>query len=335
MMDMQDPIAMTTQARTKLLFWPRFPLADAEITAALGQIPGVDLVVARSLEALLEALPGAGGIVLPDAPADQARRLREAIEAPGGSVRWMHLTTAGRNGFEAAGLPAGVSVTWAPGALAATVAEHAMALLLALARRVPDMVAQGLQSHWDAANIMPRLRSLEGGTLLVVGLGHIGRELARRARGFGMRIEAVTRSQRAEPLVDALHPLDALHERLSQADAIVLCLALTPETRGLVGAAALACCKPDALLVNVGRGALVDHQALLEAVSCGRVGGAALDVTDPEPLPPGHPLWRCPGVLISPHVAGGSSASRQRIARSAAENAMRLLAGEELLHRLA
>ena len=316
----------------KLVYWARFRLARAELEAALRQVPGATLAVVETLDQLLAELPGAAGLVLPDAPPEQARRLVEALAAPGRTLRWMHFITAGRNGFEAAGLPPGVTITWSPGALSPTVAEHAMALLLALARRVPDMVARGAQGHWDAA-LGRQARALEGGTLLVVGLGHIGRELARRARAFGMRVEAVTRTPQPDPLVDAAYPLAQLHERLAQADAIVLCLALTPRTTRIIDAAALACCRRQPLLVNIGRGGLVDHAALDAALAAGQLGGAALDVTDPEPLPPGHPLWQ--RALISPHFAGlGSGPSMERLARSAAENARRLVAGEELVDRI-
>lgn len=319
----------------KLIYWPRLAIAREELIASLRQVPGAELMVCETLDAVLAALPGAAGMVLSDAPVDQARQIVEALSAPGRSLRWMHFITAGRNGFEAAGLPTGVAITWSPGALSPTVAEHAMALLLALARRVPEMATLGTQARWDAS-VAQRTRTLEGGTLLVVGLGHIGREVARRARAFGMRVEAVTRSPKPEPLVDASYALSELHERLPAADAIVLCLALTAETVRIIDAKALARCRADALLVNVGRGALVDSGALDEALTTGRLAGAALDVTDPEPLPADHALWRCPGLLVSPHVAGtGSPASMARLALSAAENARRLVVGEPLLDRIA
>lgn len=320
-------------APLKLVYWARFGLARAELEAALRQVPGTTLTVVETIDEVLAVLPGATGLVLPDAPVDQARRLVQALATPGRTLKWMHFITAGRNGFEAAGLPPGVAITWSPGALSPTVAEHAMALLLALARRVPEAAARGAQGRWDST-LGRQARSLEGGTLLVLGLGHIAREVAKRARAFGMRVEAVTRTAQPDPLVDAVYPLPQLHERLAQASAIVLCLALTPQTARIIDAEALACCQRQPLLVNVGRGALVDHAALDEALRSGRLGGAALDVTDPEPLPAEHPLWQ--RALITPHFAGiGSQASMERLARSAAENARRLVAGEEFVDRIA
>jgi phosphoglycerate dehydrogenase-like enzyme len=174
---------------------------------------------------------------------------------------------------------------------------------------------------------------LEGGTLAIVGYGHIGRELARRARAFGMRIVTVTRSPRADEFVDDALPLDALHTALAQADAIVLAIALTPETTHLMGDAEFARCKPGALLVNVARGPVIDQGALVRALHDGRLGGAGVDVSDPEPLPQDDPLWSAPNVLISPHFAGsGSPRSVERIAEGVAGNLRHLISGEPLEH---
>ena len=175
------------------------------------------------------ALPGADGLILPDVPVVEARQVVEVLNADGRTVRWMHFLTAGREGFEAAGLPANVDVTYAAGAVAPAVAEHAMALLLALGRRVPEMVAQGKERHWDRG-LAARATSLEGKTMLIVGLGQIGVEVARRARGFGMHLEALSRSGQHHELVDACHPLDEFTQRIADADVVVLSITLAPAT---------------------------------------------------------------------------------------------------------
>lgn len=314
----------------RVVYWARLGLARPQVTAALHAVHGAELTVVEKLPDLLAALAGAEALVTYDAPPPDARQVVAAITAPGATVRWMHILTAGREGFEAAGMPRGVPVTWAAGAVAPTVAEHAMALLLALARRVPEMVVQTREARWDRA-LAARAVSLEGGTLALIGFGHIGREVARRARGFGMRVEALTRSPAADPLLDAALPLDALHDVLPRADAIVVALALTPGTRHLLSADAFARCRPGALLVNIARGGLVDQVALRAALEDGRLGGAAVDVTDPEPLPAEDPLWGAPNLIISPHFAGGGSrASLDRLAESAAGNLRRLVAGQPL-----
>jgi phosphoglycerate dehydrogenase-like enzyme len=169
--------------------------------------------------------------------------------------------------------------------------------------------------------------------LLLVGYGHIGREFAQRVRPFGVHILTVSRSAQRDELVDEALPLSALHQALGRADAIVVVIAHTPETTGLLSDAEFDACRKGALLVNVARGAVVDTQALRRALADGRIGGAALDVTDPEPLPPDHPLWDGPNILISPHfAASGSPRSLQRLGEGVAQNARRLLAGETLLH---
>jgi phosphoglycerate dehydrogenase-like enzyme len=316
----------------RVVYWARFPLAKARIVERLGQVPGVDLGVVDSLQRALAALPGAEALILFDAPAAEARQVVQALAAPGNTVRWMHFISAGREGFEAAGLPQGIVVSYAAGAVAATVAEHAMALMLALGRRVPEIAAQTRERRWDRA-IAARATSLEGQTLAIVGLGHIGAELARRARAFGMRVVAVTRSAKASGDVDAVAGLDALHRVLGEADMVVVAIALTAATHHLIDAAALAACRPGATIVNVARGGVIDQAALGEALRSGRIGAAGLDVTDPEPLPADDPLWTCPNVLISPHFGGaGSRASVERLAASVIDNLERLRSGAPLAH---
>ena len=314
----------------RIVYWARLALAKAAVINRLQAVPGCELVVADTLDAALQALPGADGMVLYDAPRADAQRVVEAVNAPGCALRWMHFLTAGREGFDAVGLPPGPAISYAAGAVAPTVAEHAFALLLALGRRVPDILAQAAQQRWDRAPAA-RTRSLEGGTMAIVGLGHIGTQMARRAQAFGMHTVGLSRSAAPHENLDESRPLSELHAVLGRSDVVVLALALTPETRHLLGRDALAACKPGAVLVNVARGAVVDQAALCDALQSGHLGGAALDVTDPEPLPEGHPLWACPNVLISPHLAGsGSAASIGRLADGARDNLLRLMSGQAL-----
>lgn len=312
----------------KVVYWARMGLARPQVTAALQAVPGTTLTVVETLPDLLAALPSAEALVTYDAPAAQARQVVQAS----GSLRWLHILTAGREGFEEAGLPRHIPVSWAAGAVAPAVAEHAMALLLALGRQFPTVLDQQRGGHWDRG-VTSRATSLEGGTMAIIGLGHIGQELAPRARAFGMRVEAVTRSARPSPLVDAVHPLPALPDVLGRADAVVVAINLAPATRHLFNAAAFAACKRGALFINVGRGGLVDQAALVAALRSGQLGGAGVDVTDPEPLPDGDPLWSAPNLILAPHyAASGSGPSMRRIAEGAAGNLRRLMAGEPLLN---
>jgi phosphoglycerate dehydrogenase-like enzyme len=314
----------------RIVYWARFALAKARIIERLGTVAGCDLDVVDTLQQALAALPGAEALILFDAPEAEARQLVQALAAPANTVRWMHFISAGREGFEAAGLPRGIVVSYAAGAVAATVAEHAMALMLALGRRVPETIAQMREHRWDRA-LAVRATSLEGQTLAIVGFGRIGEELARRARAFGMRVVAVTRTAKPSHDVDAVDGLDALHRVLGEADVVAIAIALNKDTHHLIDAAALAACKRGTMLVNVARGGVIDQAALGDALRSGRIGAAGLDVTDPEPLPAHDPLWACPNVLISPHFGGaGSRASTERIAAGVVDNLEKLMAGKPL-----
>lgn len=318
----------------RVIYWARLGLARAALTDGLRAVPGCDLIVVEKVDELLAALPQAEALVLYDAPLPDARRVVAAIaaqEAQGrGRLRWMHFVSAGREGFEAAGLPPGPAITYAAGAVAPTVAEHAMALLLAMARRVPEMVAQAGERRWDRG-LAVRAMSLEGRTMAIVGMGHIGQGLARRAKAFGMTTIGLSRRAAADPALDESLPLNQLRPALARADVVVLAIALVAETRHLIGRDELAACRRGALLVNVSRGGIIDQAALVEALHSGQIGGAGLDVTTPEPLPADDPLWAAPNVLIAPHFGGsGSAASLARLADGATANLRRLLSGQAL-----
>lgn len=200
----------------------------------------------------------------------------------------------------AAARAAGVTVTNTPGVAAASVAEHAIALMLAVARRIPLHDAAVRRGEWPRGG----MTQLRGKTLGLVGLGAIGRETARLARGLGMKLLAWT--FHPDPAFAAEAGLewaerDALYAR---SDVISLHVRLSPETRGMIGEAAFARMKPGAILVNTARGPVVEEKALLAALASGRLAGAGLDVFEAEPLPAGHPLAEFPQVVLSPHNAG-------------------------------
>jgi phosphoglycerate dehydrogenase-like enzyme len=188
---------------------------------------------------------------------------------------------------------------------AAAVAEHALMLMLAAARRLPDAVRAQADRRW-IADELSGLPSLRGRTLLIVGLGAIGSALAGMAAALGMRVLATTRDRRdtVPAGVAEVHAPAALAELLPRADIVVLAVPFTADTRGMIGATELALMRPSARLVNVARGKLVDEQALVDALERGVIAGAALDVVAHEPLPPSSPLWSMPNVIITPHVAG-------------------------------
>ena len=245
-------------------------------------------------------------------------------------LRWVQLPTMGYDPVELHGVPHGVAVTSAGDAYAPTVAEHAVAMLLALVRRVPEAVRNAAERRWDQSNAT-RIGTLHGATVAVVGFGNIGREIAVRLRGFGARVIGVTRSGRADPLADEAAPSDQLLDVLARSDAAVLAVPLNAHTRHLFGARALAALRPHAIVVNIARGGVIDHAALRDALADGRLGGAGLDVTEPEPLPADDPLWTMPNVLITPHVAGyGGDVAPRRILALFERNLANFTAGREL-----
>ncbi|MGH3361608.1 MAG: 2-hydroxyacid dehydrogenase [Nocardioides sp.] len=202
----------------------------------------------------------------------------------------------------------------------ASTAELTVAMILASQRGIPDFVRLQEREVWQPE----RLESLADRTVLIVGYGDIGRAIERRLDGFEVDILRVARHAR-----DGVAGFEELPALLPRADVVVLIVPITDETRGMVDADFLAEMKEGALLVNVARGSVVVTDDLLAALYAGRVR-AALDVTDPEPLPSGHPLWRAPGALVLPHVAGGSSAMWPRAYRLIREQLYRFEAGEPL-----
>jgi phosphoglycerate dehydrogenase-like enzyme len=239
-------------------------------------------------------------------------------------VRWVQLPSAGveiwlpRIGAD------GPVYTSAAGVYAVPVAEHALGLLLAGVR---GLVASARATSWRPD---PR-RTLEGSTVAIVGAGGIGRALIEMLAPHDVEIVAVTR--RGRPVAGAARTLaaDALPDVWSQADHFVIAAPATGATRHLVGAEQLRAMPAHGWLVNVARGSLIGTDALVSALHAGEIGGAALDVTDPEPLPDGHPLWTAPNALITPHIANPPSAMMRHLAERVRENVRRFAAGEPLL----
>lgn len=219
-------------------------------------------------------------------------------------------------------LPAGVTLCNAAGVHDTSTAELAVTLILAALRGIPDFVRGQDRREWRHA----RHDSLADRTVLIVGYGGIGAAVERRLSGFETTVLRVASRPR-----EGVHGVDELPDLLPRADVVVLCTPLTERTRGLVDAAFLARMRDHALLVNVARGQVVDTDALLAELRSGRLR-AALDVTDPEPPPPDHPLWTAPGLLLSPHVGGNSSAFEPRAKRLIVEQLTRYASGQPLRH---
>jgi phosphoglycerate dehydrogenase-like enzyme len=220
-------------------------------------------------------------------------------------------------------IPPDVILCHASGVHDASVSEWVVMATLAMRRNLPACVLSQREASWQWAGGGD---DLEGANVLILGYGSIGRAVERRLEPFGVRVVRVARNAR-----DGVHGVDQLPALLGEADVVVVLLPLTPETRGIVDARFLDAMREGALLVNAARGPIVDSDALLAAVSREHIR-CALDVTDPEPLPDGHPLWSAPGVLITPHIGGAVQRVYERAWGFAAEQVRRYVAGEPLLN---
>ena len=269
---------------------------------------------------VLAPLEGADGLVWLGGRPDELPDLPDP-------VRWVQLPSAGVEQWVRSGKVDGERAwTSATGAFGLPVAEHALALMLAADKAIHRFARE---RSWVGEG-RHEVRALEGSTVLIVGAGGIGRALIGLLEPFGAEVIAVTRRGRNVPGAARTLPADRLGEAWGEARHVVIAAPATDGTRHLVGARELAAMREDAWLVNVARGSLVDTDALVEALRTGAIAGAALDVTDPEPLPDGHPLWELDNVLITPHVATPPEAERRHFAARVKENVRRLAAGEEL-----
>ncbi len=252
------------------------------------------------------------------------------------NLKWVQLTSAGADRLIDSEMvrSSNVTVTTASGIHAVPIGEWVIGAMIAFAKGFPRAFRSQQDNTWR-----PYLASeLEGATVGIVGLGAIGRHVAKLARAFGMRVIATRRSQEkratgasvGESDVDEVYARSELSALLSDSDYVVLAMPLTEESRHLIGEIELASMKRSAVIVNIARGAVIDQRALIDAVRNGVIGGAALDVTDPEPLPPESELWTLDNVMITPHISGGTPRYMDRAIELFCDNLRRYLAGQPL-----
>jgi D-2-hydroxyacid dehydrogenase (NADP+) len=260
---------------------------------------------------------------------------RNELIARGPKLAFIQSISAGTDQYDRAALKAaGIRLASAQGVNAEAVAQHAMTLILALARQVHLARDNQARRHWRGMISDPAEREdeLSGKTLLIVGLGRIGSRLAALARALGMRVIATKRDVSAGAgAADAVFAQAQLLEQLPQADAVALTCPLTPDTERLIDARALAAMKPSAVLINVARGRVVDEPALIDALAARRIAGAGIDCTVEEPLPDSSPLWALQNALITPHTAGETRRYEDNVIDLLLDNLDRLWRGEPAL----
>ena len=260
----------------------------------------------------------------------------EEILAAGPSIHWVQVYSSGVDRCVVnPGMKTGSKLLTNGQRIASpALAEHAIAMMMSLARGLDVFHANQLKSNWQRSIDLGsgEFMELEGRTVLVVGLGGIGTQTAKRAHGLGMRVIATRGSRREGPdFVEYVGLADELLDLTRQADVVINTAPLTDRTRGIFNAEFFAAMKPTAYFISVGRGASTVTDDLIAALNQGQIAGAGLDVTDPEPLPADHPLWTTPRVIISPHTAGRSDKGRDRLYLLVQENLRRYVAGEPLL----
>jgi phosphoglycerate dehydrogenase-like enzyme len=248
------------------------------------------------------------------------------------NLRWVQWIGAGVDHAPLEALKArGIQLTNNSGVHANNIAEHIIGMMIAIERRFPRLVHAQDEHHWSLDDDDFNVREVSGARLLILGAGNIGAALARKAVGLELDVEVLGRTPR-ESFVEGVtyRTIDSLDAALPHADHVAICIPLTPETSGLFDAARFARMKPGSVIYNVGRGPIIDTNALIDALERGQLGGAGIDVSDPEPLPPDHPLWDAPNVFITGHTSGRTPFYWDRGGRILRANIRHYLAGEPL-----
>jgi len=279
----------------------RWNLPDSELERLQARFPGVRVIAVED--------PVDLAVVLPDAEIFAGFYFPRAHFAAAQRLRWIHSASAG---IEANLFPelvaSEVILTNSAGLHAVSIPEHVLAQMLVLARNFHEALRLQARAEWNRFGVISfgaTIGELHGASLAILGAGAIGTNLAQRAAALGMHVRVMRRDpSRPVPGAEAVVPPVALHELLAWADWVVCALPLTAETRGIIDAAALKTMRSSAFLINVGRGEHVDEAALIEALRSGGIAGAALDVFNQEPLPPEHPFWSLPNLVLTPHISG-------------------------------
>lgn len=296
------------------------PLKEGEKEEFEAIAPGATHVYARSSTVTPEQL--AAATVIFGWP--RAETMKDAV-----SLKWFQTMWAGTEEYDGA-LPEGILFTSSSGSNSRSVAEHMLTGLMAVCRRLFVYLDSQRAHVWKDEGAM---KTILGGTVLVVGAGNVGSTFAGLCQGLGARTIGLKRKV-AGPLegFDQVRAMDELDQLLPQADVVALTLPHSPQTAGLMNESRIALMKDDAVLISAGRGSVLDQDALVKAMTAGKLWGAVLDVTDPEPLPAESPLWDVPNLLLTPHVAGGMrlEITRRKCVEMAQENLRRYLAGEKL-----
>lgn len=307
---------------TKVVF--NYKVEDGLVEVVQRALPDASVVVAQDDE-VVAAIPGAQ-LVIGGQIGDEALANADALV-------WQHVTWAGVESILSETLAnRGVMLTNSRGVSAPNMAEHVIAMMLGIGRAIPFFIKQQQERKWRGWYERPPFLELTGETVVLLGTGAIGQATALRLQPFGCRIIGVRRHPGPVAGFDEVVGFEDLPRVLPGAGYVVSSLPMTPHTRGILSAELIRAMKPGSFFFNVGRGGTVDQDALIAALAEGHLGGAGLDVTDPEPLPDESPLWGMENVLITAHTSGSSPKVGERVKAILLENLRRYQAGEELLN---
>ncbi|MGH9742528.1 MAG: D-2-hydroxyacid dehydrogenase [Candidatus Acidiferrum sp.] len=303
--------------------------AEPEVSKLRNLLPGASLVVGNSVQAFEEAAREARVLFLWSGP----RELFEKAFGMCPKLLWVHARSAGLDKVLFPELAdSAVTLTNGTGVFSAALGEFVLGAILYFAKDFRRMIRNQQAGAWQAFNVLP----VAGQTVGIIGYGDIGKAVATRVRGLGMNVVAVRR-QRVVPrgsatMVEETYPRERLLEMISRSDYLVVATPLTSETRGMIGEPEFAAMKPTAVVINVGRGPVIQEEALVRALSQGQINGAGLDVFDHEPLPQGHPFYKMENVLLSPHCADHTPDWLENAVVFFAEEYERFQKGEPLLN---
>jgi D-2-hydroxyacid dehydrogenase (NADP+) len=253
------------------------------------------------------------------------------LRAKARNLRWIQFTTSGLDvALKAGGFPPQAIVTNSAGLRAPNVSEHVFALLLFLTRRLRESEQGRAEKKWLQEELFNKCDTLYRKTMLVIGMGAIGQAVARKARAFGMTVEAISRAYAPDGDVSKVYARDEAAQAFAKADVVVLSLQSKSDTQGFVSKNLIAAMKPTSYLINIARGAVINEEALIEACANRKIAGAGLDVMVTEPLPPSSPLWTLDNVVIAPHTGGGGGDDTDVLLEMIAENIALYVAGKPL-----
>jgi phosphoglycerate dehydrogenase-like enzyme len=297
-----------------------------------GRFPDVSFVITRTLDELAAEMQRAEVLVIWSA--EYTPEVAAICKSGSPFLKWIQFTTSGIDtALKNGGFTPGTIITNCAGLRAVNLAEHAFTLLLFLSRQVRAFERARTRREWLSRTSQP-IASLQGTTLLVLGMGAIGQAVARRARAFDMTVLGVSRAYKPDAHVQEVYSRENAAAAYSRADSVVVCLPSTAETRRFVDRRALAAMKPSAFIINISRGDVIDEHDLAEACATGVIGGAGLDVTTIEPLPANSLLWSLDNVFITPHVGGQGNDETELLMEMISENLRLYRAGLPMLRRV-